>query len=120
MGLYTFPKEERIRKRSDFLRIFKGGAKCKTHHFRVSLCPNELGYRRFGVAVGKVVGSAVKRNRVKRLLREFFRSQKENLPPSSDLVIVAREGAAGLNFHQVCQELQELFGEISFADVGGR
>ncbi len=120
MGLYTFPKEDRIRKRSDFLKIFKAGAKCKTHHFRVSLCPNELGCRRLGVAVGKVVGSAVKRNRVKRLLREFFRSHKEDLPFSSDLVIVAQAGAAELNFQQVCKELQELFHEISFADVGGR
>ncbi len=112
MGLYTFPKEERIRKRSDFLRIFKAGAKRKTHHFRVSLCPNELGYRRLGVTVGKVVGSAVKRNRVKRLLREFFRSHKENLPPSSDSVIVAQKGAAELNFQQVCEEMQDLFQEI--------
>jgi ribonuclease P protein component len=112
MGLYTFAKEERIRKRSDFLRIPQEGAKYRTNHFSIALCSNDLGYRRWGMVVGKRVGSAVKRNRLKRLLREFFRLRKENLPSSCDLVIVAREGAADLNFQQVCEELQGLFQEI--------
>ncbi len=45
---------------------------------------------RLGVSVGRKVGGAVERNRVKRVLREAFWSLEEQLPPESDYVIVAR------------------------------
>ncbi len=53
------------------------------------------------------LGSAVRRNRVKRLLREFFRRHKQQLPPG-DLVIMAKKGAAALNYQQVEEELGRL------------
>ncbi|MBI5967844.1 MAG: ribonuclease P protein component [Deltaproteobacteria bacterium] len=109
MGHYTFGKEERIRRRADFLKISKEGAKYQTDHFRVSMCPNNLPYRRLGITVGKHVGPAVKRNRLKRLMREFYRLNKGGLPGSSDFVIMAKEGAAGLNFWQMSEELKGIF-----------
>jgi ribonuclease P protein component len=68
-------------------------------------------HRRLGITVGKRIGSAVQRNRLKRLIREFFRQNRKVLPGSSDLVITAKEGAAGLNFWQVSEELKGLFME---------
>lgn len=108
---YTFSKEERIRRRADFLRISKEGVKYQTDHFKVSICPNGLNLKRLGIAVGKSVGPAVKRNRVKRQIREFFRLNKGVLPDSSDLVIAAKEGAAGLNYWQVSEELKGILGK---------
>ena len=105
----TFRNEERIRKRADFQRISRIGAKIQTPHFRVTICPNGLSHSRLGVTVGKRIGSAVQRNRVKRLVREFFRLNKDALPGSSDLVVMAREGAGSLNFWQVSEELKGLF-----------
>ena len=49
---------------------------------------------RLGVSVGRRVGGAVERNRVKRLLREAFWALDEQLPEDHDFVIVARAGAA--------------------------
>jgi ribonuclease P protein component len=109
MGLYTFGIEEKIRRRADFLRISRDGVKYQTDHFRLSICPNSLPQRRLGITVGKHVGSAVKRNRVKRLIREFFRLNKAKFPASTDIVVVAKEGAAGLNFWQVSDELKGIF-----------
>jgi ribonuclease P protein component len=109
MAQLTFRKEERIRKRADFQRISRVGAKIQTPHFRVSICPNGLSHSRLGVTVGRRVGSAVQRNRIKRRVREFFRLNKDSLPGSSDLVVTAREGAVSLNFWQVCEELKGLF-----------
>jgi ribonuclease P protein component len=109
MGLYDFGKEEKIRRRADFLRVSREGAKYHTSHFRLCLCPNSLPHRRLGITVGKHVGSAVKRNRVKRLIREFFRLNKGTLPGSTDVVIIAKEGAAGLNYWQVTDELKGIF-----------
>ncbi len=62
---------------------------------------------RLGLAVTKRLGKAVKRNRVKRLLREFFRRHREMLPPE-DLVIMAKKGAADLDYHQVQEELSRV------------
>ena len=107
MGLYNFGKEERIRRRADFLRISRDGAKHQTRHFRLSMCPNSLPHRRLGITVGKHVGTAVKRNRVKRLLREFFRRHKACLP-AGDIIIMAKKGAAELGYHQVEEELGRL------------
>lgn len=111
MGLYRFPKEQRIRRKADFLRILKKGTKIQSAHFRIALCPNDQPYSRLGVAVGKRVGSAVERNRIKRLVREFFRLHKGFLSPSTDFVVAAKEGAASLSYLEVAEELKGMFRE---------
>jgi ribonuclease P protein component len=108
MAQQTFSRAERIRKRADFQRILKEGVRCQGPHFRVSIRANALTHSRLGVTVGKRVGPAVERNRVKRRIREFFRLNKESLPGPSDLVVTAREGSAGLSFWQISEELKGL------------
>lgn len=51
---------------------------------------------RLGVSVGRKIGGAVERNRVKRLLREAFWAAATDLPPGHDFVIVARPDAGEL------------------------
>jgi ribonuclease P protein component len=60
-----------------------------------------------GLVVTRRLGKAVRRNRVKRLLREFFRRHKSLLPPQ-DLIIMAKKGATALSYHQVQEELGRL------------
>lgn len=48
---------------------------------------------RLGLSVGKRVGNAVERNRVKRVLREEFSHIADDLPPGVDFVVIARPGA---------------------------
>ena len=102
---YTFGSHERLRRRRDFELTFRHGNRRHTKNFTIVLRPNALQYSRLGVTVGKKVGNAVKRNRVKRYLREFFRLHKHKLPASYDLVIIAKKDAATLAYHDVREEI---------------
>ncbi len=53
----------------------------------------------------------MERNRLKRMIREFFRLNKDLFPGSSDVVISAREGAANLDYWQLSEELRGVFQE---------
>jgi len=65
------------------------------------------GHPRLGLVVTRRLGKAVQRNRVKRLLREFFRRHQSGLP-AVDLVIMAKKGAPALGYCQVEEELGRL------------
>lgn len=52
--------------------------------------PNALGHHRLGLTVPRRVGNAVRRNRIKRLLREAFRLSQHELPGALDVVVVVR------------------------------
>ena len=102
---FSLKRHERLRRRNDFDLAFRHGSRRHTKNFTIILRPNELQFSRLGVTVGKKVGKAVKRNRVKRYLREFFRLHKHKLPASYDMVIVAKKDAATLAYHDVREEL---------------
>lgn len=67
---------------------------------------------RLGVAVSKGVGCAVERNRVKRYIREAFRTRRGAFPPGTDLLVVARFAAADASYAQIERELLDLHGRI--------
>ncbi len=102
----SFQPKERIRKRQDYLRIYDQGKKIYTRSFTVITSSNQVGIPRLGTAVGKKVGNAVKRNRIKRLLREFFRLNKNRFPESQDTVIIAKKGIKTLTYRDVYAELE--------------
>jgi ribonuclease P protein component len=107
----TFRKHERIRKRSDFTTLHRQGKRIHAEHFTLILKKNPLGLRRLGLTAGKKVGNSVKRNRMKRLLREFFRLNKERLPASHDLWVIVRKDFSALKYDQVCDALEKTLGE---------
>ncbi|MBW2558325.1 MAG: ribonuclease P protein component [Deltaproteobacteria bacterium] len=109
MEKQSFGKKERVRKRKNYLSIYQRGVRVHSSSFTVILSPNPSGEKRLGVAVSKKVGNAVKRNRIKRLLKEFFRLNKDRLPDSRDVVIIAKKNASSLKYQDVYLELTDLF-----------
>jgi len=106
-GAARFTQAERLRHRRDYLRAQAQGQRLHTRHFGLVLAPGAAGLPRLGLVVTRRLGKAVQRNRVKRLLREFFRRHKAALP-DVDLVIMAKKGAAALEYAQVEAELGRL------------
>ena len=105
MSNFSYMRKERIRKQADFITIYKKGVKLETHHLRIAIKPNNLGWSRLGLTVSKKIGNAVQRNYVKRRLREYFRLNKYKFAENYELVITAKIGAAELKYAEICAEL---------------
>jgi len=101
---YRFPRTARLLRRSDFVRVQGKGRRVHTQHFVILLVPNAG--QRLGITVGRRVGGAIQRNRVKRLVREVFRLNRELFPPDCDIVLVARPGAERLDYATVKSEVE--------------
>ncbi len=100
-------RTDRLRRRQEFVRAQARGRRRHTTHFGVCLAPSASGSPRLGIIVGRKLGKAVRRNRIKRLVREFFRRHK-GLLPSGDIIIMAKRGAAELHYSQVSEELRRV------------
>ena len=83
-------KRERIRKRSEFIQIFKNGKRIDTCNFRIYIGKNELRISRFAVVTGKKLGNAVVRNRIKRLVKEVFRRNKAYFGNEIDWIFIPK------------------------------
>ncbi len=84
------------------------GGRC----FRLRYAPNALGHARLGLAISKRVSKrAVERNRIKRLLRESFRRVRLQLP-AVDLMVMAREEAAGVDGPLLLAQIDELWKKL--------
>ena len=75
--------------------------------------PNTTGHCRLGITVTRKVGSSVQRNRIKRVLRDVFRSHRAELTPSLDLVVNPRPGAPVISTSAVEREFLDRFGELA-------
>ena len=79
---------ERIRRRTDFQKIYEHGVRLRGRYSTLFVLPNELGVCRLGLTATRKLGGAVQRNRAKRLIREIFRRNKVAL--GYDVVVVVR------------------------------
>jgi ribonuclease P protein component len=88
----TFPRSARIRAKRDFDRVFVHRLRVSDRWITLLAHRGPAAHARLGIAVGKVVGPAVTRNRRKRLVREAFRRIRHELPAGTEWVVIIRPG----------------------------
>jgi ribonuclease P protein component len=87
---YTLPKSRHLRLPAEFKAVYEGRVRESRGPLTLYAMPNGLGYPRLGMSVSRKVGTAVRRNRIRRLLRESFRLLQHDLPTGYDVVVVVR------------------------------
>ena len=107
---FSFPPEYRIRKRHDFLAARNRGRRLRTPHFYIHMLAGSGSVTRLGITASRRVGNAVVRNRIKRLVREFYRHHRDLLPLGVDISIVARRDSGQLSLADVTEEMKVLLG----------
>lgn len=106
---------QRVKARADFLRLSSASRRVHTPHFVLLLGARADQTTRLGITVTKKIGNSVKRNRVRRLVREVFRQHPEIFPSGHDIVFIARTGAPELDFASVLTEVEGARGAMRSA-----
>lgn len=88
----------------EFERVYRKGSVYRGRLFSVHVLPSAVDSTRLGLSVSKKVGGAVTRNKVRRRLKEIFRSSASTFPDGADLVISARPAAAEASFEELNDE----------------
>lgn len=122
----ALPKEKRLAKRREFLRVYESGQKLFSRYAVLFFMPNGLPHSRIGITATKKLGKAHDRNRVKRWTREVYRRQREPLSldaRSLDVVVNVKPGAAGASFEDYSRDLAKILQRlptVAPAVAGGR
>lgn len=96
---YCLPASARVKKRSEIVAIQAGGARLFTKHFLLRYLPAHGSESRIAITITKKnEPSAVRRNLLKRRIRELFRQSRPAISPAQDIVIIARDGACDISF----------------------
>ena len=109
--LNSLPKNEIIRKKKEFDRIFSTGIRFSDGKLTVFVCfGNE---QKAGFAVSKSVGKAVRRNKVKRWMRESYRTHKHLVGSHVEMVLLIREWDDTLNYFSLKDSLVKIINDIN-------
>ena len=110
-----FPRASRLLRRADYDAVYREGRRRSSREFAVFLRPNALELSRFGWSIKKALGSAVKRNRMRRRIREIIRLHRQEIAPGWDIVIHPRSSVTTAKFSALSEELLKLLPRASAA-----
>ena len=113
MRNFSFKKKDKILKRREFLQLNRNGKKIQDRNFIVFYSEGRLKINRIGITVSKKIGNAVKRNKVKRLIREHFRMNREKIAEFMDINVIAKKKAGEISAEMLFKSLDGIFKKIT-------
>jgi ribonuclease P protein component len=118
MNLRTgrFSRSDRVLHSRDYRRISRCGSRAASKNFVVLAAPmrvvpakqDRVRSRRLGMTVSRRVGNAIERNRVKRIIREWFRHLRDEFATDTEIVVIARRQSTELDARAVALDLSRL------------
>ena len=104
----SFPRESRILRRKDYLTAQRIGKRRRSRNMTMIVAKRSGAPDRLGITIGKKAGKAHQRNRAKRLIREYYRNNKDRFAATGDVIIIWKEKLERLDYESVAKELDEL------------
>jgi len=87
---YALPKASLLRKNAEFEKVYRQGWRLHGDGFTLICTKNDLGFNRLGISIHRRIKGAVRRNRIKRVIRESFRLNRKCYPPDADIVMAVK------------------------------
>jgi ribonuclease P protein component len=113
---HSFPKSRRLKSNRQFKHVITNGLRVSDSLFTLYMVDNDCGHSRLGISVGKSYGSAVVRNRLKRMLREIFRQSVDAIPSGFDYVLIASTQSS--QKPRASDRVKKVSEKISFEQAG--
>ena len=105
--MFELSKAEILRKQ-EFKKVYSHGKSFASRDIVIYIMRSEIYKGKVGFAAGKKLGCAVVRNRVKRLLREAYRLNKNKIKRDGAIILVGRKNLVGANFQSAEKSFLEI------------
>jgi len=100
---------ETLKKSRDYRRVVEGGNREILETITTYRLPNQTETTRIGISVTRKLGNSVKRNKIKRRIREAIMKSASFLPRGEDIVIVARQGCVAAGYSKIERDIKRLY-----------
>lgn len=108
----AFTRAKRITSKKDFDKVFRRGARNIYSYVEIISLPNHGNMSRLGMAISGKTGNAVQRNRIKRNIREAFRTCKPLSTKNIDMVVKARKDTVKASFCDIRDDFRKFIESI--------
>lgn len=104
-----------IKRRYEFKNLYTKGQRYFSRNITLYILKNKYDHNRFAIAVSKKCGKAVKRNKIKRIIRENYKNFEEKIITGSDILISVSKNieSDNVDFYEIQKELYSLFNKAN-------
>lgn len=104
---HAFPGRFRLKRRWEFLRVYRDGVRVSGRHVVLFALKNQVGHARLGITASKKTGNAVRRAKSRRRIREIFRLQRHDIKSREwDIVVNVRWSAAAAPWPELMDDFK--------------